>query len=86
MGVITDNYNFVSLREFKYLRKIIAVENNLTHKLKNWILDESRCLYSFQDLINSKALTRRTEINLYKIVLRPVVMYSSETWTVINAN
>ena len=37
-------------------------------------------------LIKSKFLKRNTKMKIYKTIIRPVVMYSSETWTLTAEN
>ncbi|CAG9833703.1 unnamed protein product [Diabrotica balteata] len=50
-------------------------------KIKGRIQAANRCMYSVHNTIKSKSLTRTSKIRIYKTVIRPVVMYGCETWT-----
>ncbi|CAG9826336.1 unnamed protein product [Diabrotica balteata] len=38
-------------------------------------------MYTLHNTIKSKSLTRTSNIRIYKTVIRPVLMYDFETWT-----
>ncbi|CAG9833379.1 unnamed protein product [Diabrotica balteata] len=38
-------------------------------------------MYNLHNTIKSKSLTRTSKIKIYKTVIRPVLMYGCETWT-----
>jgi hypothetical protein len=40
----------------------------------------NKTYYANEKLIKSKFLKRSTKIEIYKMIIRPVVTYSSETW------
>lgn len=85
-NITIGNHNFERVKEFKYLGTTITEDNVGSEEINNRIQAGNRCLYALQDLIRSKELTRLTKINLYITVIRPVVMYGSETWTMTVAN
>ena len=41
----------------------------------------NKAYYANAKLIKSKFLKKNTKMKIYKTMIRPVVMYSSETWT-----
>ena len=41
----------------------------------------NKAYYANAKLIKSKFLKKNTKMKIYKTLIRPVVMYSSETWT-----
>jgi hypothetical protein len=41
----------------------------------------NRCYYALQNVLKSKTLSRKAKLNVYKTIIRPVVIYGSETWT-----
>ena len=45
------------------------------------IVKDNKAYHANAKLIKSKFLKRNTKIKIYKTIIRPVVTYSSETWT-----
>jgi hypothetical protein len=41
----------------------------------------NKAFYANAKLIKSKFLKKNTKLKIYKMMVRPVVRYSSETWT-----
>ncbi|CAG9826865.1 unnamed protein product [Diabrotica balteata] len=77
-----DDFNFELVRELKYIRTTVTEDNNGSQEINYMIQAGNRCLFALQNLIKSKQLTRHTKIHVYKTIIRPVVMYVSETWTI----
>jgi hypothetical protein len=42
----------------------------------------NRCHYALQNVLKSKNISRKAKLNVYETIIRPVVTYGSETWTV----
>jgi hypothetical protein len=40
----------------------------------------NKCYYALNNLIKSKNISRSTKLNIYRTIIRPIVMYASETW------
>ena len=66
---------------FKYLGSIICVDNTMEEEIAERIAGASKCSWSLNALLKSKLLTRRTKIQLYTTIVRPVLTYACETWT-----
>ena len=45
------------------------------------IVKGNKACYANAKLVKSKFLKRNTKMKIYKMMIRPVVTYSSETWT-----
>lgn len=80
-NVTMGEYNFERVATFKYLGATIVQDNNLTEEIKVRIQSGNKCLYALKSVLASKNISRRTKITIYKTVIRPTVMYASETWT-----
>ncbi|CAG9833989.1 unnamed protein product [Diabrotica balteata] len=85
-NIAIDEFKFERIREFNYFGTKITEDNNGSQEINNRIQVGTRCLFALQNLIKSKQLTRRTMIQIYKTIIRPVVMYGSQTWTITKAN
>lgn len=80
-NVTMGEYNFERVATFKYLGATIAQDNNMIEEIKVRIQSGNKCLYALKSVLASKNISRRTKITIYKTVIRPTVMYASETWT-----
>lgn len=78
------HYCFQGVTEFKYLGVILNNENRVSSEIVNRIITGNRAYYANRSLLKSKLLTPRTKLILYKTLIRPVVTYASETWTLVN--
>jgi hypothetical protein len=58
---------------------MIGQENDVTPEIKERIANGNRCLYGLYTIFKSKWITANTKKAIYKMVLRPVVTYGSET-------
>lgn len=85
-NITMDEYNFERVKKFKYLGTMLTENNDGTEEINSRIQAGNRCLYAVQDLLKSKVTSRRTKINIYKTIIRPVVMYGCEAWTLTAAN
>jgi len=64
----------------------MACESKMTPGVEVWRLNKTwketdRAYYANAKLIKSKFLKKNTKMKIYKMMIRPVVTYSSETWT-----
>jgi len=75
-----DNFAFESVENFNYLGSILNADK-INIEIAERIAKGNKTHYANAKLIKSKFLTKNTTIKIYKTMLRPVVTYSSETWT-----
>jgi hypothetical protein len=67
---------------FNYLGSILNADNKMNIELAE-IVKGNKAYYANAKLIKLKFLKRNTKMKIYKMIIRPVVMYPSETWTLI---
>ena len=79
-------YNFEIVKSFKYLGSTITDENKISMEVMLRIMMGNRCLYALYPTIKCKQLSYETKIIIYKTIIRPVVTYGSETWTLTKAD
>lgn len=66
---------------FTYLGSNVNSCNDIGSELKRRILAANRCFYGLGTFLKSKLIKRSTKITLYKTIIRPVLTYGCETWT-----
>lgn len=71
---------FEKVNDFKYLGSTITPDDSTSTEIKIRINQANRSYYSIQPILRSSILSRANKIKLYKTMLRPIVMYGSETW------
>ena len=72
---------FKKVRDFKYLGSTITEDNNTSTEIKVRIAAGNRSYYSCLSMMKSRMLSRKSKVRIYKTLIKPVVMYGSETWT-----
>jgi hypothetical protein len=55
--------------------------NSISNEIQTRILSGNRCYYASGKLIKSRALNRSSKFKIYKSLIRPVVTYGCEAWT-----
>lgn len=81
--LVIGDYNFDRCREFKYLGMKVVDDGGIGAEVKARIAAGNKCLFSLDGVMKSRSnVSRETKIRIYKTVLRPVVLYGSETWAV----
>jgi predicted DNA-binding protein YlxM (UPF0122 family) len=73
------------LKQFKYLGSIINDDNSIEEEIKERIALGKKTYFANQKFLKSKLVTKRSKLKLYKTVIRPVVIFGSETWVLKEA-
>jgi hypothetical protein len=76
-----DNFAFENIENFNYLGSILNADNKINTEIAERIAKGDKAYYANAKLIKSKYLKKNTKMKIYKTMTRPVVTYSSETWT-----
>jgi len=76
-----DNFAFESVENCNYLGSILNADNKMNTQIAERIAKGNRAYYANAKLIKTKFLNKNTKMKTYKMMVGPVVMYSSETWT-----
>jgi hypothetical protein len=63
------------------LGSILNENNKINIEIAERIAKGNKAYYANAKLIKSKFLKKSTKMKIYKTMIRPVVTYSSETWT-----
>jgi hypothetical protein len=65
---------------FVYLGALVTPNNDMCLETKRIIQTANRCIVGLQKHLRSSHLARQTKFEIYKNLIRPVLMYGSETW------
>jgi hypothetical protein len=58
--------------------------NSISSEIQASILSGNECYYAYGKLMKSRAVKRSSKLKVYKSVIRPVVTYGCEAWTLTN--
>ena len=80
-NITINKHTFERVAAFKYLGATINEHNEIISEVKERLTAGNRSYFSLQKLLRSKNLSRGTKKIIYTTIIRPVVTYASETWT-----
>jgi hypothetical protein len=72
---------FEKVTQFKYLGTSITYDKDLSVEINNRIMSATRSYCGLKKQLKSHLLSTQTEIKLYKTLIRPVLMYGCESWS-----
>ena len=73
---------YEGVAQFIYLGTLISNDNSVQKEIQRRILAGSRTYFAAVSLFRNRLLFRATKIRLYRTLIRPVVTYGAETWTI----
>ncbi|KAL4152688.1 hypothetical protein QTP88_000521 [Uroleucon formosanum] len=75
-----ENYKFERVQNFKYLGVTINSKNNNHDEIKIRLTAANKCYYGVTSILKSKQVSLKSKITIYKVIIRPVLLYACETW------
>lgn len=75
-----ERLEFNEVDEYMYLGALISDKCEEEKEVKLRIAKSNRCAGGLHKIFNSKNVSLKTKTRLYKTVLRPTLLYGSETW------
>jgi hypothetical protein len=79
-------YQFETVHSFTYLGYEVNCKNDVSAEIKKCILSAKTCIDGLKEHLKSQLISRKTKMTLYKLLIRPVATYASETWTLTMAD
>lgn len=79
--VIVGGNKIEGVNAFRYLGSNLNSLNVMEEEIKARLTSGNRCFYACKRLLASKLLTLKSKLTIYKTLIRPVVTYACETWT-----
>lgn len=83
--LVVDNNTFERVDSFVYLGANVNSANSLREEIDCRIAAGNRSLFALASVFRSKVLQRSAKIRVYKTLLRPIVLYGAEAWTLTQA-
>ena len=75
------SYSFQNVDQFMYLGSVVSCGNRISLEISQRIVKANRCYFGLSKHLRSSAISRSTKCLLYKTLIRPVLTYGSESWT-----
>jgi hypothetical protein len=75
-------YKFEVVEEFTYLGTCLTSKNEIRPEIKKRIAAVNRAYYALHPILKGQSVYRNTKINIYKILIRPIITYGAEACTV----
>jgi len=79
--ITVGQYEFKKVEDFKYLGTIVTPKNECQIEIQQRIKMGNKCFYALGKLLSSKVLSKEVKTQLYLTIIRPIVMYGSQCWT-----
>ena len=79
--IVLNDVTYEDVSSFNYLGSIITNNNNILAEIKGKITAGNRCLRALDRLMRARYISRKVKIRIYKTIIKPVVVYGSEAWT-----
>lgn len=80
-NITIEDHNFEVVNNFTYLGSNITNENEEVQEIHKRIAAANRTYFSLLPIMKSKNVHRKTKIRLYKTLIRTVISYGGEAWT-----
>ena len=71
---------FEVVDDFVYLGVLIRADNDISAEIQRRIVTANRCYYELQRHLRSKLLSNETKYRIYNALIKPVLLYGSESW------
>lgn len=85
-NVAFGQYNFENVKYFSYLGTNLNCKNSMTEEINKRIMAGNRAYFANIKLLKSTLLSKEMKFKIYKTLIRPVVTYGAETWTISAGN
>jgi hypothetical protein len=78
-SVVLGDKTFDVAKAFVYLGSLVTPNNDVSLEIQRRIQTANRCYFGLRKHLQSRHLSRSTKNIIYKTLIRPVLLYGSET-------
>jgi hypothetical protein len=79
-SVAIGNKDFEVIKEFAYLGSLMIPTNDVSLEIQRRIQTANRYFFGLRKHLQSSQLSRQTKFTIHKTLIRPGLLYGSETW------
>uniref|UniRef100_A0A0K8SN56 Reverse transcriptase domain-containing protein n=1 Tax=Lygus hesperus TaxID=30085 RepID=A0A0K8SN56_LYGHE len=79
--LMVGEFTFQRVDSFLYLGSLVTSSNDMSSEISARLIAANRCYFGLVRHFKSRNVSRSTKVLLYKTLVRPVLTYGSETWT-----
>jgi hypothetical protein len=79
-SVVLGVKTFEVVEEFVYLGPLVTPNKDVSLETQRRIQTANKCFFGLRKQLQSRHLSRSTKNIIYKTLIRPVLLYGSETW------
>ena len=76
-----DGETVETVADFIFLGSRITTDGDCSHEIKRRLLLGRKVMTNLDSIFKSRDITLPTKVHLVKVMVFPVVMYGSESWT-----
>ena len=80
--IMTNNEPVEEVRECMYLGAMVDKEGGRDRRVKNILQKARGAFLRLNTIFNTRGTGMNTKIHLFKTLVRPVLLYESETWKI----
>ncbi|XP_065085707.1 uncharacterized protein LOC135707755 [Ochlerotatus camptorhynchus] len=78
-----DGNEIEMVDEFVYLGSLVTAENDTSREIQRRIMAGNRVYFVLRRTLRSNKIRCRMHLTVYKTLIRPVILYGYETWTML---
>jgi hypothetical protein len=78
--LLPGDKHFEVVKEFVYLGSLITPTNDVSLEIQRRIQTAKMCFFGLRKHLEPSHLSRQTKFTIHKTLIRPVLLYGSETW------
>ena len=72
---------FEKVEKFKFFGVVVNSKTNMTETIQDRIQAGNKAYYANLKMLKNRYINRGAKMQIYKILVRPVVTYGCESWT-----
>ena len=80
-SLVINDKEIEEVEEFKYLGTTVTNKNDMKTEILIRITAANRCYFSLISIMKKRSVSKKTKLRLYNTIIRPVVLYACETWS-----